>query len=135
MGLDGRMVVVLAAQSCPALCDAMDCIACWAPLSMEFSMQNTGVGSHFLLQGIFTSQGLNLGLLICRQILYHLSHQGNPMQGCVVLCCVLVAQSCLTLCDPMDCSPPGSSVHEIFQARILEWVAISFSRGSSQPRD
>ena len=48
---------------------------------------------------------------------------------------VLVAQSCLTLCDPMDCSPPGSSVHEIFQARILEWVAISFSRGSSQPRD
>ena len=48
---------------------------------------------------------------------------------------VLVAQSCPTLCDPMDCSPPGSSVHEIFQARILEWVAISFSRGSSQPRD
>ena len=47
--------------------------------------------------------------------------------------CVLVAQSCLTL--SMDCSPPGSSVHEIFQARILERVAISFSRGSSQPRD
>ena len=46
-----------------------------------------------------------------------------------------VAQSCLTLCDPMDCSPPGSSVHGILQARILEWVAISFSRGSSQPRD
>ena len=42
---------------------------------------------------------------------------------------MLVAQSCLTLCNPMDCSPPGSSVHEIFQARILEWVAISFSRG------
>ena len=47
---------------------------------------------------------------------------------------VLVAQSCLTLCDPMDCSPLGSSVHGILQARILEWVAISFSRGSSQPR-
>ena len=46
-----------------------------------------------------------------------------------------VAQSCLTLCEPMDCSPPGSSVHVIFQARILEWVAISFSRGSSRPRD
>ena len=45
------------------------------------------------------------------------------------------AQSCPTLCNPMDCSPPGSSVHEVFQARILEWVAISFSRGSSQPRD
>ena len=49
--------------------------------------------------------------------------------------CVLVTQSCLTLCDPMDCSPPGFSVHETLQARILEWVAISFSRGSSQPRD
>ena len=46
-----------------------------------------------------------------------------------------VAQSCPTLCDPMDHSLPGSSVHGIFQARILEWVAISFSRGSSQPRD
>ena len=45
------------------------------------------------------------------------------------------AQSCLTLCYPMDCSPPGSSVHGIFLARILEWVAIYFSRGSSQPRD
>ena len=44
------------------------------------------------------------------------------------------AQLCLTLCDPMDCSLPGSSVHGIFQARILEWVAIAFSRGSSQPR-
>ena len=48
---------------------------------------------------------------------------------------VLVAQSCPTLCDPIDCSPPGSSVHRIFQARILEWIAISFSRVSSQPRD
>ena len=46
-----------------------------------------------------------------------------------------LAQSCLTLCDPMDCSLPGSSVHGIFQARVLEWVVISFSRGSSQPRD
>ena len=47
----------------------------------------------------------------------------------------LVAQLCPALCDPMDCSPPGSSIHGIFQARILEWVAILFSRGSSQPRD
>ena len=42
---------------------------------------------------------------------------------------------CPTLCNPVDCSPPGSSVHGIFQARILEWVAIAFSRGSSQLRD
>ena len=46
-----------------------------------------------------------------------------------------VAQSCLTLCDPMDCSPPGSSVHGIFQARIPEQVAVPFFRGSSQSRD
>ena len=44
-------------------------------------------------------------------------------------------QSCSTPCDPMDCSPPGSSVHGILQARILEWVAVSSSMGSSQPRD
>ena len=49
----------------------------------------------------------------------------------LVSLCVLVAQSDLTLCDPMNCSPPGSSVHGISQARILEWVAIFFSRGYS----
>ena len=48
---------------------------------------------------------------------------------------VLVAQSCQTLCDPMDCSLPASSVHGILQAKILEWVAMPFSRGSSSPRD
>ena len=52
---------------------------------------------------------------------------------CLPAC--LVAQSCTTLCDLMDCSPPGSSVHRICQARTLEWVAISFCRGSSWPRD
>ena len=52
--------------------------------------------------------------------------------SCPALCC---AQSCLTLCDPTDYSPPGSSVRGIFQARILEWVAISYSSGSYQSRD
>ena len=47
--------------------------------------------------------------------------------------CVKSLQSCPTLCDPMDCSPPGSSVHGILQARLLEWVAIPFCRGSSPP--
>ena len=49
----------------------------------------------------------------------------------VFICPCSVSKSCLTLCDPMDCSPPGSSIHGILQASILEWVAISFSRGSS----
>ena len=52
-----------------------------------------------------------------------------------VLCCDKSLQLCLTLCDPMNHSLPGSSVHGILQARILEWVAIPFSRGSSQARD
>ena len=55
-----------------------------------------------------------------------------PFCVCV---CVLVIQSCPTLCDRMDCSLPGSSVHGILQARTLEWVAISYSRVSSQPRN
>ena len=48
---------------------------------------------------------------------------------------VLVTQLCPALCSPMDCNSPGSSVHGILQTRILEWVVIPFSRGSSQPRD
>ena len=50
-------------------------------------------------------------------------------------CCAKSLQSCPALCNPMDCSPPGSSVHEILQARILEWVAMPSSRGSSPARD
>ena len=49
--------------------------------------------------------------------------------------CAQLLQLCLILCNPMDCSPPGSSVHVILQARILEWVAMPSSRGSSQLRD
>ena len=52
-----------------------------------------------------------------------------------VSCWCSVTKSCLTLWDPVDCTPPGSSVHGICQARILEWVANPFSRGSSRPRD
>ena len=51
------------------------------------------------------------------------------------MCVYSIAQSCPTLCNPMDCSPPGSSVPGIFQARIRECIAISFSRGASRPRD
>ena len=58
---------------------------------------------------------------------------GSWVSGTSHLCSV--AQSYLTLCNPTDCSPPSSSVHGISQARILEWVAISLSRGSSWPRD
>ena len=59
----------------------------------------------------------------------------NIVHRDILYVCELTEQLCLTLCNPMDCSLPGSSVHEIPQARILEWVAIPFSRESSQPRD
>ena len=102
--------------------------------------QNTGVGSLSLLQGIFPTQGLNSGLPHCRQILYHLSHRGGPRANYnltrkTTLFMVTFAQSYLTLRSPVDCSLPGSSVYGIFQARILEWVATSYFRGSCQCRD
>ena len=93
--------------------------------------KNTRVGSLSLLQVIFLIQELNLALLHSRQILYQLSYEGSPLhyysshQVCV---CAKSLLSCLTLSDPMDCRPPGSSVHGILQARILEWVAMPFSR-------
>ena len=58
---------------------------------------------------------------------------GHLVCVCVCVCVCVYAQSSLTLCEPMDCSSSGSSVHGIFQARILQWVAISFSRITSQP--
>ena len=99
--------------------------------------KNTGVGCHILIQGIFPTQGLNRGLPHCRRTLYHLSHQGSPyaLDTFSSVQFSSVTQLCPTLCDPMDCSLPGSSVHGILQARILEWVATSFSRGSSQFRN
>ena len=60
---------------------------------------------------------------------------GKTVCDAVVLCCAKSLQLYLTLCDPMDCSPPGSSVHGILQARILEWVAMPSSRGSSWLRN
>ena len=97
----------------------------------DFPGKNAGLGCHFLLQGIFPTQGSKLHLLHWQVDSLPLSHQGRAF----TVLCAKSLQSCSTLSDPVDCSPPGSSVHGILQARILEWVAISFSRGSSQPRD
>ena len=62
-------------------------------------------------------------------------HLSNSCAGVGSASVCSVVQSCPSLFDPMNCSPPGSSVHEIFQARILEWVATSYSRAASGPRD
>ena len=66
---------------------------------------------------------------------YCLHSMSNMLLFKASICVYVSVQSCPTLCDPMDCSLPGSSVHRISQGRILEWVAISSSRVSSQPRD
>ena len=75
-------------QSCPTLCDPVT-VACQAPLSMEFSRQKYWLGSHSLLQGIFLTQGSHPGLLHCKEILYHLSHQGRPkyFQADILMLC------------------------------------------------
>ena len=66
------------AQSCPTLCDPMDCGPPGSSIHGIFLGKSTGVGCYFLLQGIFPTQGSNLYLLHCRQTLYHLRHQGIP---------------------------------------------------------
>ena len=123
----------------------------------DFPGKNTGVGCHFLLQGIFLTLGRNLHPLHGQEDSLPLSLQGSPklaLGGIIISFCItlflLFTQHQLwsdssfshsfllisfNLCDPMDCNPPGSSVHGILQARILEWVAIPFSRSSFWPRD
>ena len=101
--LEGKALKAAAAksiQSCPTLCDSIDGSLPGSPSPWDSPGQNTGVGCHFLLQ--------------CMKVKSESE----------------IAQLCLTLSDPMDCSPPGPSVHGIFQARVLEWGAIAFSEGT-----
>ena len=102
-----------------------DRVISWSSIGIK------GYGPHSLTLGIWKNKqpfGKNAG----NSVLWGTSFQYDEKQESVK---VLVAQSCLTLCDPTDLSPPGSPVHGILQARILLWVAIPFSRGSFQPRD
>ena len=145
----------LVTQSCLILCVPKDCSppgsSVHGILQARMLEWVAILLQGFLLQRTFPTQGSNPGLLHCKQVLYYLSHQENPVLWWFELFCTftalitkfwlkvytgyaLVNESCLTLCNPMDCSPSGSSVHGIFQARILEWVAIFFYRGSSQSR-
>ena len=86
---------------------------------------------HGVAQNITTKQEVLEESDPQRQEVYDGARGWGEEMGKVVVVKVLVAQLCPTLCNPMDCSLPGSSVHGILQARILGWVAIPFSRGSS----
>ena len=90
--------------------------------------KNTGVACHFFLQEMFQTQGLNphlLGLLHWQVGSSPSAPPGKPNN--LAAAAAKLLQLCLTLCDPIDGSPPGSPVPEILQARTLEWVAIFFS--------
>ena len=129
-----RKVKMLVAQSCLTLCNSMDCsppvsfvqgvlqvrILEWvvSPFSRGSSQPRNRTGVSCIPSGFLTSWATREAQLTFMKKVK-----------------MLVAQSCLTLRNPMDYTPLGFSVPRILQARILEWVAISFSRGSSQPRD
>ena len=100
-------VCMSVAQSCPALCDSKDCSSPGSSVHGILQARILKWGCHSLLQGIFLTQRLNPGLLLCRQILYHLSHQGSSRY----IQFSSVAQLCPTLCDPIDCSTPGVPIH------------------------
>ena len=74
-------MLCLAAQSCPTLCNPMDCCPSDSSVHGDSPGKNTRVGCHALLRTIFPTQGLNPGLQHCRQFLYHLSHQRNPFEN------------------------------------------------------
>ena len=123
----------------------MDCSPPGSSARGDSPLKSTGVGSHALLEGIYPVQASNPGLPHCRQILYHLYHEGSPIiptegkeksAGVSKSSAFLhISQSVPLTLQPHGCSPPGSSAHGVLQARILEQVAISFSRESSRPRN
>ena len=99
-------------------------------LFFEFCIHETSVNSS--VPGWFCSISSiwDLSTMLCAATMGSFP----SLNGILLCCCCLLGHVWLS-CDPMDCSPPGSSVHGIIQASILEWVATSSSRGSSQPRD
>ena len=102
-----------------------------APLSLGFSRQEDWSGLPFSSPRDLPDPGIEPRSAALQADSLPTECQGKPYDPLESE----VTQSCLTLCDPMDCSLPGSSVHGIFQAGVLEWIAISFSRGSSLSRD
>ena len=113
-----RRIACVHALACPTL--SLNLLsATLGPWCCTWTLSSCGEGG-LLLSCMWNLPGLNSCALHWQTNSQPLDHQGSL---------------CPTLCYPMGCSPPGSSFHGIFQARILEWIAISTSRGSSRPRD
>ena len=144
-------------QLCQTLCNPMDCsppgssvheilqarilewVACPPPGDLPNpGMEPASLMSSALAGVFFTTSAIWEAIYINFHIIFH----NSVLQVLNTVPCAIyivhgcsVPKSCPTLCDPMDCGLPGSSIHGISQTRILEWVAISFSRGSSRSRD
>ena len=115
---------MLVVQSCLTLCDPKDCSLPGSSCLWNSPGKNTGVGSHSLFQGNLPDPGIKPR----SPALQTDSLLSEPLGKIhAAKSDAKSLQSCPTLCDPMDCSLPGFSVHGILQARTLEWVAISFS--------
>ena len=133
------LLLLLSLQSCPTLCDPIDGSPPGSPVPGILQARTLEwVAISFSNAWKWKVKSLSHVWLLATP--WTAAHQAPPSMGFsrqeYWSGLLLVAQLCPTLCNPMDCSPPGSSVHgACLEARILEWVAISFSRGSSQPRD
>ena len=115
------------------MADSCNPVDCSLPSSSLHGIpgKNTGVGCQLLPPKKVSVKEINP---LCIDI-WFADIFSHPFPFVNYFLCAKLLQSCPNLCDPMDCSPSGSSVHGILQARILEWVVISSSWGSSQPRD
>ena len=113
-------------QSCLTLCDPHGLYPARLLCPLDFPGKNTGVGWHFLLQGTFPTRDRTCISCIGRRSLYHWATR-EALTGLRAAAAAKSLQSCPTLCDPTDGSPPGSPVPGVLQARTLEWVAIFFS--------
>ena len=128
------------AQSCPTLCDPMNRSTPGLPVHHQLP-EFTQTHVHRVSDAIQPSHPLSSPSPLAANPSQHQSlfqwvnssAKLNKSNCCC--CCCLVTKSCQILCNPMDCNLPGSSVNGIFQARMLEMLAISFSRASSWPRD
>ena len=127
------LLLLFQSLSCVELFVTQWTVSCQAPLSMGFPRQESWNGLSFPSPGDLPNTGIEPTSPALAGGFFTTEPPGKP--SATIVCVCEVTQSCLTLCNPMDNSLPGSAIHGIFQARILEWAAISFSRGSSRLRD
>ena len=117
----------LITKSCPTLVTPWT-VACQTPLSIGFSRQEYYSGLPFPSPGDLSDPGIEPRSPALQADSLPTELQGKPCVKYAAAAAAKSLQSCPTLHDPMDCSPPGSSIRGIFQARVLEWGAIAFSK-------